>query len=245
MVWAAFLVPWALRRYDEAAQTRSIERFSTAMRVLGPRQSDAAPAAVPAARPSRAASRVAARRRRRTLLVLLGLTGLVFALGAGSVVPLWVGGFPALLAVSFLVACRRQVRQEAEAWWARGAAAPAPRSAARRAARVESSYGGLRRPVGDEPDDEPTVVLSADALVQEQAVAVAVAASDGSSLWDPVPVTLPTYVSKPRASRTVRTIDLDEPGTWTSGHLAGEQTTMPEPNPPVTDKSEQQRAVAT
>ena len=40
---------------------------------------------------------------------------------------------------------------------------------------------------------------------------------DGGSLWDPLPVTLPTYVTKPKARRTVRTIDLGEPGTWTSG----------------------------
>ena len=37
---------------------------------------------------------------------------------------------------------------------------------------------------------------------------------DGGSLWDPLPVTLPTYVIKPKARRTVRTIDLSEPGTW-------------------------------
>jgi hypothetical protein len=38
------------------------------------------------------------------------------------------------------------------------------------------------------------------------------------TLWDPVPVTLPTYVSKPPAARrTVRTIDLDDTGVWTSG----------------------------
>jgi hypothetical protein len=37
------------------------------------------------------------------------------------------------------------------------------------------------------------------------------------SLWDPVPTTLPTYVSKPPARRSVRTIDLDSTGVWTSG----------------------------
>ena len=31
-------------------------------------------------------------------------------------------------------------------------------------------------------------------------------------------MTLPTYVSKPAAPRTVRTIDLDSTGVWTSGH---------------------------
>jgi hypothetical protein len=39
------------------------------------------------------------------------------------------------------------------------------------------------------------------------------------ALWDPVPVTLPTYVNKPAAARrTVRTIDLDSTGVWTSGN---------------------------
>ncbi len=33
-------------------------------------------------------------------------------------------------------------------------------------------------------------------------------------------MTLPTYVSAPKAKRTVRTIDLGEPGTWTSGRTA-------------------------
>jgi hypothetical protein len=37
-------------------------------------------------------------------------------------------------------------------------------------------------------------------------------------LWEPLPVTLPTYVSKPAAERrSVRTIDLDATGVWTSG----------------------------
>jgi hypothetical protein len=43
------------------------------------------------------------------------------------------------------------------------------------------------------------------------------AAARDPKLWDPVPVTLPTYVSKPPARRTVRTIDLDSTGVWTSG----------------------------
>ena len=39
------------------------------------------------------------------------------------------------------------------------------------------------------------------------------------TLWDPMPVTLPTYVTKPAANRrSVRTIDLDSTGVWTSGH---------------------------
>jgi hypothetical protein len=45
-----------------------------------------------------------------------------------------------------------------------------------------------------------------------------IAAIVDPAMWDPVPVTLPTYVSKPAAARrSVRTIDLDSTGVWTSG----------------------------
>ena len=45
-----------------------------------------------------------------------------------------------------------------------------------------------------------------------------IAAIVDPAMWDPVPVTLPTYVTKPTAARrTVRTIDLDSTGVWTSG----------------------------
>ena len=55
-----------------------------------------------------------------------------------------------------------------------------------------------------------------DALEDTMSHQVSAAVSD-PSLWDPMPVTLPTYVSKPAAERTVRTIDLDSTGVWSSG----------------------------
>jgi hypothetical protein len=62
--------------------------------------------------------------------------------------------------------------------------------------------------------------------VVEVAVEVgAVEAEDGfydavaERVWEPVPVPLPTYVSAPKAPRSVRVIDLTKPGAWTSGRL--------------------------
>ena len=49
-------------------------------------------------------------------------------------------------------------------------------------------------------------------------MAVALPTTNGASLWDPLPVTLPTYVGKTVAKRTVRNIAVGEPGTWSSGH---------------------------
>ena len=42
------------------------------------------------------------------------------------------------------------------------------------------------------------------------------------SLWDPLPVTLPTYVGKQRAMRSVRTISLGDPGVSSSGRDAAD-----------------------
>lgn len=42
-MWAAFLVPMWLRRHDEAVEAKSVDRFSTAMKVLARRTSAAAP----------------------------------------------------------------------------------------------------------------------------------------------------------------------------------------------------------
>ena len=43
-----------------------------------------------------------------------------------------------------------------------------------------------------------------------------------------MPVTLPTYVGKPAAERrTVRTIDLDSTGVWTSGRTEADAADRP------------------
>ena len=71
--------------------------------------------------------------------------------------------------------------------------------------------------VADFDENEDTIGIPVAALQ-----AALAPTEDGGTLWDPLPVTLPTYVTKPRAHRTVRTINLGEPGTWTSGHTAAD-----------------------
>lgn len=297
LAWAVYLIPKALKHHDEIARTRSIDRFSTAMRVLARREpvnrrdarlvvtparsgervlvpsaqggaaasttaaaASAAVAAVVAStgvtesesvrRPAprrvsaqRAAARAAAKRRRRVLLILLGLDVLVAALAGFALLPWWSLAVPVVLTVAFLVLCRTQVRRENDAQWTNEDSEDVEVApiAPRRAIRVEAPYGTptSRNDQGFEEfsPDEDTVAISAVALgaavaagsleeaeeaaaraVQTEVVAVSVPTADGGSLWDPLPVTLPTYVGKPRAARTVRTIDLSQPGTWTSGH---------------------------
>ncbi|MGZ4581703.1 MAG: divisome protein SepX/GlpR [Nocardioidaceae bacterium] len=282
IAWAVYLVPKALKHHDEVARTRSIDRFSTAMRVLARRepvsrrdsrlvvtpargadnprvlvpsatpvaeaaQVDAPPAAA-APRPlrpasQRAAARAAARRRRHILSFLL-LADLVVAVLAGlAVLAWWSVAIPVALTLLYLVLCRTQVRRDQVAGWDREivASAEAEPAARRRAARVEVREG-VRY---DEFDDaEDTVALDV-ALLD----AVAVTTEDGGSLWDPLPMTLPTYVTKPKARRTVRTIDLNEPNTWTSGRTEEDSRLVAETAAQAAEAeaeavvTEQQRAV--
>jgi hypothetical protein len=262
VAWAVYLIPKALKHHDEVARTRSIDRFSTAMRVLARREpvnrrdarlvvtparsadnprllTPSAPApgaaeapAVRRPRPAvrRAAAPAAARRRRRILSVLLLATLVVTGLAVLAVVPWWSVAIPAGLTVLYLVLCRTQVRHERSVSWDADLAAAVDampeassvRQVTRPAARVDAPYGTPARPAArnaqgfEEFDDAEDTVAIPVAVLD----AVVVPTVDGGSLWDPLPVTLPTYVSKPKALRTVRTIDLDEPGTWSSGRSA-------------------------
>lgn len=264
VVWAAYLVPLALRRHDEASRTRSIERFSSAMRVLARRGTSAGPTLSsgsrvvvtpprdeprvvtpePAPEPerilvtpklNRAAERAAAARRRRVLTILLGVTVVVALVSVLGVAPGWTILAPLTLVAGFLLVARRSVRRAHQPYWVEAAAPESPTVVVRRSAvRVDTSRDGSTPDPSDEPeDDEPTITLTAaqrklaaSSLTEDRVVAVALRASGAESLWDPLPVTLPTYVDAPVAKRTFRTIELGEPGTWTSGHSAADSKTV-------------------
>ena len=276
VAWAVYLIPKALRHHDEVARTRSIDRFSTAMRVLARREpvnrrdarlvvsppravgnprvltpsravvtevAEAAPAepsVVVTVKPAvsrpriaarRKAARAAARRRRHILTFLLLCT-----VGTGAAAYLgyllwWSVAIPGALTLAYLVLCRTQGRRESLNDFELLDERPEQDSdvmvVPRRGVRVEAQDGTPRVPaapaatalgavdgngVADFDDTEDTVGIDV-ALLE----AIVIPTEDGGTLWDPLPVTLPTYVTKPKARRTVRTIDLGEPGTWTSG----------------------------
>lgn len=232
VAWAAYLIPKALKHHDEVARSRSIDRFSHTMRVLARREPVTARDARLVVTPGRAASapvvsvkgpkpspaevrarRVAARRaasRRRRVLGLLLLANAAVAGCAYFAVFGWVWqAIPGGLLLAWLVTCRLMVRSEQAVW----AQASAP---------VESSESSASSPEADDAE-----IVSTEFEVERDEAGFDEAAFNAAEtgtlpavggLWDPVPVTLPTYVSKPAAARrTVRTIDLGEPGAWTSG----------------------------
>jgi hypothetical protein len=284
-VWAAYFVPLALRRYDEAHIHSALEVLTPLSRVIrrAPTAREAEdleyagdPIGVPLAggraqasspqRPTRGSARIAARRRRRVLLTLLFANAVVGALVGFAIIPLWSVAVTAGLLVAWLVACRIQVRAEHGI----PATSKAP-SQPGRARMPRVSVPKLRVPrvrvgrfAGSAAQDEDTVTiivsgqfedvdpsrkhvmenapLEADALDEQLVIAVPSAASHGELVWDPLPVTLPTYVTKPRAGRTVRTIDFDAPGVWTSGHVEGEETDLPAASAEESSSDDQRRA---
>ena len=241
-VWAAYFVPLVLRRYDEAGKNASVDDAGPTGRVIAP----AAPAApaqpVTAPTIDRPAARLAARRRRRTLLTLIAVFAVTTVLAVASVVPRLGVVVPVVLILAWLTACRVQVRGE------RGISKP-------RAHPVATSSGTAA-------DEEDTIIVSGqyeevdparphvmedtslavDALDDQIVIAVPSVSTSGVALWDPLPVTVPTYVTKPRAGRTVRTIDFTKPGAWTSGHIEGENQTLPQRDE-ATPSAEERRAV--
>jgi hypothetical protein len=238
VAWAVYLVPKALKHHDDAVRSRSVEKFSQTMRVLArrepvdrrntrlvvtpgrpastpvvttkahatpepPAQPTPAPASPTAhqVRARREAGKRAANRRRRVLGTILLVNVAVVALAAFGVLGWWAEAIPAGLLVAWLVACRLMVRQE-QAAWAPVARRPRPQRAA------EEEVAPVAEADEVEDGDDWTVDTSSMP-----------AAIVDPTLWDPVPVTLPTYVTKPAAARrSVRTIDLDSTGVWTSGN---------------------------
>ncbi|MGH3509747.1 MAG: divisome protein SepX/GlpR [Nocardioidaceae bacterium] len=236
VAWAGYLIPKALRHHDEVARTRSIDKFSSTMRVLAHREpvsgreaqlvvaSD--PASRRQSRPTRPVPRsstaVAARRRRRLLLLLLLVDVAVSALAYYGYLRRWAPAIPGGLTVGWLLLCRIQVRRLA-------------RRTTRRSTPVSVEPIHLNEQgFAEVTEDEDTASIPVEEL------RAAIAGGDG--LWDPLPVTLPTYVSKPAAKRTVRTIDLAAPDVWSSGRSEADSALVAQAA--EREESERERAIA-
>lgn len=228
VAWAVYLVPKALHHHEAAARTRTVDRFSDRMRVLARREpvsrkkaklvvrpvrpttrarDDAeraepiapAPRTVPVETSVRASAKRAARRRRRVLGLIMVALAAVAGVAAYGLIEWWYVAIPAGLLVAWLVACRLMVKSERRA----------------RTPRAGRSRAEVPRPQAEGPlprDEEP---ISPDDAETTRIPATPASAEPG--MWDPTPITLPTYVGQPQAQRQVRTIDLDSTGVWTSG----------------------------
>ena len=221
VMWAVVLVPMWLRRHDAATESRSAEKFSTAMRTLSrrthgtpgrryvvmPRRqagtmsvhvSGAAVAGRVASRPVRPAASSAraamVRRRRRTTIVLLATVTLTALLAVLGVVPWLVQLVFDLLLVAFLGHLRTQARRGVTQVRERRrapVAAPRPAAPARQAAPARPAAAAADEVVAASVDVSWTEELRAGSAFE-----VELNADDS---WQPVPVPPPTYTLKPPA----------------------------------------------
>jgi hypothetical protein len=241
VMWAVVLIPMWLKRHDEAQESKSADRFAKAMTSLRrgrerrderparevlmptrPRTARGAEVTVTGPRAGAGPAARAAARRRRTLLALAGLLSLTLLLAALGAVPLLVSAVPALLLSGFVVVARRQVVAAAEL--RRRQQRRAVLSEAARAAQSQHRTGRSdARRGGRVVDPAP-----ADAHPASEQRAT------GTDAWNPVPTTLPTYVTAPRATKMPRVIDLTHPGAW-SGAAMLEQARGTLASEPVAD----------
>ena len=201
--WLVYLVPYFLRRRADPALDDVVDPaapFTATVTIvrrgasLAAAEEGAAVVSTPLTR--RAAlyelaqiDRQAATRRRRVLIVLVSALLAISVPAALGVLSWWAPIAPAGLLALFLVVARFSVRAMR-------------RDLDTRARRVRAA------------SDERTVaiaVLSEDDGGAEASVELTAPVARPGSLWDPIPITAPTYVSKPLAPRTVRTIDLSAP----------------------------------
>jgi hypothetical protein len=232
--WAAYLIPMLLKHHDDRSMSRPVDTFSDSVRVVSPATSKATKGATPVAEAveadqpvpaapvesrrahtiSRESARRAARRRRRVLTFLLVALVAVGATSYPAYTPWWTTAIPGGLVVVFLVVARLTVRAQQ----VRRAAPVQPTRSAPAEAVEPVAPSRATAPAEVEPDLglDDTQGFSREELAE----AVVAPMLDDAGLWDPLPVTLPTYVNKARARRTVRTIEIT--GITSSGHDAAD-----------------------
>jgi hypothetical protein len=246
VAWLAYLVPHFVRRRDDdelLQDSDPADRFSDSMRIvrhgtaplLDQDLEEIASFEVSTPQTRRAAvndlhrlERLAAARRRRVLLVLMAALSAVVGLCAAHLIPWWSAAIPGGLLLIFVVVARISVRV-----MFRG---------------LDARYREIRH-----GNNESTIFLSRKDFAKLGAVAHAAsgtadATAKPGTLWDPIPITMPTYVSKPLAPRTVRTIDLSGPGATSSsaGHEGPVTADAPDSvsDSPPADAGGQSRKVA-
>jgi hypothetical protein len=248
IMWGAFLVAMLVRRSEELSTARPADRHGATSRVLsrrGGRSRDVGVrrAAVRSGAPSTGTVssnrarrlRVLARRRRILYVLLLATVGAGVAGWSAGLSP-WSALPPATMAVAYVAALRRQDRR-----WVRAGGA-VRLAAGQSTGPLPGTAGGPRSdgPRTAGADDGPTRVgveggpTHAPGAEGPTGGSIAFLPSDPASVpvrtidqWAPLPITLPTYVTKPKATRPARVIDLGVPGPWTAAVRAEPESREP------------------
>lgn len=208
----------------------------------GPERRPAAARRVSSADAARRPSRTLIARRRRVVTVLVAATFLLAVLAPMTTIASWDALVPLTLLVAYVVHLRMQARRREEIRRSRARAAQAGEARLRRldsAGRVVSTRADrMARETAAARDAAAAHARRADVATAEleasrQAALAESADDEVEGGWRPVPVPLPTYVTKPKASRTIRTIDLSTEGLW--AEVEAQLPRQGEPEPAVVD----------
>lgn len=253
VMWAAYFIPRWLRRHEELSATRSVERFDRAMSILSRKEAtpDKRYVVMPprAAEPDRSGGSFPAQRtkpqrrglrttspitvRRRRVLAALLMTTLV----AGISTPLtplawWSAPAVALVIVGYLVHCRLQARTRTQVAQTRVAARKRSTSRLLRFDAIERLMA-VRREMAEERAAEDARWEAAEEAMSVEREAEEARERAAAEGWSPVPVPLPTYVTKPVAPRRAAPIDLTNPGAWTAAQTTQASAAGPGDGRPV------------
>jgi hypothetical protein len=237
VMWAAYFIPRWLRRHEELSESRSVEKFDHAMRILSRREPtpDQRYVVMPArpdeperprrrrtpmpatdvrprtSRPVSVARRTTARerslavRRRRVLAALVLLAVAVAAATPLTPLPWWVPVVLVLVTLGDLLHLRMQERRRVQRTRDREKVRRRTHS---RLQRVDSAE---RLEVARRMLAERRAAAEAERVEAEwaahEAARLAGEAADATG-WQPTPVPLPTYVTKPKAPRYGRAVGL-------------------------------------
>ena len=200
-----YFVPRWVRRHEELSEARSVERFSRAMRILSRRPPTPDQRYVVMPRREDQQVRAQSRRvaplamRRRRILAGLALTTLVVSVATPlSRVPWWAPVVLLVITVGDVVHLRIQARRHGDVTRTRESVRRRARLRLRRFDSVERILAAretLTQERAAALAERLAAEASAEASAREEAERLAAAAAG----WQPVPVPLPTYVSKPKA----------------------------------------------
>ena len=160
---------------------------------------------------ARRRARVVARRRRTLSGLVLTLLVISSAVSLGPM-PGWAAAAGGLVLGDYLVHLRRQARRVQSARRQRGGGKRAPAPRRPRPAPTKAPHreaGPARPPTGAAQPGEPADEESSKALGK-------------ASLWRPLPVPLPTYVTNPSAIHPVRAVELTRAAAWSSARFGSE-----------------------
>lgn len=232
-LWAAVLIPMWLRRHDQISEVRSTARFSSAMRTLG---RDSRGRAIKAPMDRKTQARADASRRRLTVLAVLVITLLVTSgMYLMVMVPVAVPVLAGIALVGFLAAMFLSARARRSTARTRNSYRDDVESSEQQVAqrsRQRQEHARSRRE-GMTVHEELEEFANWDPWAEE----------DDADSWQAVPTTLPTYVSKPRATSVPRGIERAHGGEWNGQKMVSAAREMRRPRITVEDLEDERYGV--